>query len=395
MEKEFSQLYIRSCNQELLKELHDSTIPDILIVWCDAFGDLIYQSDPLESSGRIQHKQWVDESFRWGESYISMQDDERFSITLALSQNQQIVGGIILENLRLAALETLTEDYLGILREWGDKLLEWAIYRNLVNEYLMLTHRNDAKLEREQAEMIHSAKKRQLQDLHSNFERFESDLVLAMRRGDRKESVKLLNQIMISLFQDSEERFAEIRELMLELVLIIRRTVIECNVNRLKIPNAQQIWSEAFQLQNHEELTEWVRQYLNGLIEEVSNSSIPADQLRVKLALNYIRSQSRNVLTRGMVASRIGLSESECSRLIKRNTGKPFQQHLIDCRIADAIQMLRSSHLNVGQIAIEAGFESASHFTYTFRKHTGRTPSSFRYKSAQNLKQSSHSHKQY
>ena len=80
-----------------------------------------------------------------------------------------------------------------------------------------------------------------------------------MRRGDRKESVKLLNQIMISLFQDSEERFAEIRELMLELVLIIRRTVIECNVNRLKIPNAQQIWSEAFQLQNHEELTEWVR----------------------------------------------------------------------------------------------------------------------------------------
>lgn len=372
-------------SKELLKELHESPLPGISIIWSDPFGEVIHHTGSDIPFGSMQRKQWIDESFRWGESYISMLDDDSFSITLALSQNQQVSGGIILGNLKFSSLESLNPDYLGILKEWGEVLLEWAIYRNLVNEYLMLTHRNDAKIEREQAEIIHSSKKNQLIDLHAIYSTFESDLILAMKRGDRGESVRLLNEIMIRLYQNSEERFSEIRELMLELVLIMRRTTIECNVNRLKIQNVQHIWNEAFELKNHEELSEWVSRNLHYLIGEVSNSLIPSDQLRVKLALNYIHAKSRGVLTRAMVARRIGLSEAECSRLITRNTGKSFQQHLIDCRIADATQLLRNSHMNIAQIAIESGFESASHFAYTFKKNTGRTPSSFRIKTSQYL----------
>jgi AraC family transcriptional regulator len=58
--------------------------------------------------------------------------------------------------------------------------------------------------------------------------------------------------------------------------------------------------------------------------------------------------------------------------------GMPPYRYLINLRIQRAAQLLRESDLTVTQILHRAGFHSPSHFTTTFRRHMGLSPTAYR-----------------
>ena len=58
--------------------------------------------------------------------------------------------------------------------------------------------------------------------------------------------------------------------------------------------------------------------------------------------------------------------------------GVPPYRYLIELRIERARQLLRETELTVTQICHRVGFNSLSHFTTTFRQHTGLSPSAYR-----------------
>jgi len=78
------------------------------------------------------------------------------------------------------------------------------------------------------------------------------------------------------------------------------------------------------------------------------------------------------------IAREAALSPYYFTRQFTAYVGVPPYRYLIGLRIQRAMEMLRGSELTVTQICHRVGFNSLSHFTTTFRQHTGMSPSAYR-----------------
>jgi AraC-like DNA-binding protein len=64
--------------------------------------------------------------------------------------------------------------------------------------------------------------------------------------------------------------------------------------------------------------------------------------------------------------------------LFKQSTGLAPHQYITKCRIERAKQLLKKRELTIMEICQQVGFQSQSHFTRVFRKHTATTPKTYR-----------------
>jgi AraC-like DNA-binding protein len=78
------------------------------------------------------------------------------------------------------------------------------------------------------------------------------------------------------------------------------------------------------------------------------------------------------------MAALVGLGTTAFSEKVKSFTGFSPLNYLINIRISEAIKLLKRIDVNVTSIALETGFYSSQHFSTTFKKLTGYTPSQFR-----------------
>jgi AraC-like DNA-binding protein len=81
------------------------------------------------------------------------------------------------------------------------------------------------------------------------------------------------------------------------------------------------------------------------------------------------------------MAALVGLGTTAFTEKVKNYTGFSPINYLITIRISEAIKLLKRQDLNVTNIALDTGFYSSQHFSTTFKKLTGYTPSEFRNKS--------------
>jgi AraC-like DNA-binding protein len=78
------------------------------------------------------------------------------------------------------------------------------------------------------------------------------------------------------------------------------------------------------------------------------------------------------------MAALVGLGTTAFNEKVKNFTGFSPLNYLINIRISEAIRLLKRPDVNVTNIALETGFYSSQHFSTTFKKLTGYTPSQFR-----------------
>jgi AraC-like DNA-binding protein len=78
------------------------------------------------------------------------------------------------------------------------------------------------------------------------------------------------------------------------------------------------------------------------------------------------------------MAALVGLGTTSFSDKVKSFTGFSPMNYLINIRISEAIKLLKKPHAHMTNIALETGFYSSQHFSTTFKKLTGYTPSQFR-----------------
>ena len=80
------------------------------------------------------------------------------------------------------------------------------------------------------------------------------------------------------------------------------------------------------------------------------------------------------------MAALVGIGTTLFNEKVKKYSGfSPFN-YLINIRISEAIKLLKKQDVNVTDIALDTGFYSSQHFSTTFKKLTGYTPSELRKK---------------
>ena len=73
-----------------------------------------------------------------------------------------------------------------------------------------------------------------------------------------------------------------------------------------------------------------------------------------------------------------GLSVSHLQKLFRQTYGAPIYHYVKESRLEQAAVELAKTRRRVTEIALDAGYDSASKFTEAFKKRYGLTPSAFR-----------------
>ena len=96
-------------------------------------------------------------------------------------------------------------------------------------------------------------------------------------------------------------------------------------------------------------------------------------------AINYMQDHCSEKLTLKMLADHLGLTETYCSKYIKKNTGITFVEYLNVLRINRAQRLLWATDFSVSEIAELVGFSSVQTFNRVFKQQSRNlSPSEYR-----------------
>lgn len=131
-----------------------------------------------------------------------------------------------------------------------------------------------------------------------------------------------------------------------------------------------------YQIKNLITFREQIRGKLKGA-EELQEMAIESSFL--KEVKEYIMSHVSDVgLDGNAMAAQFNYSRSQFAKKLKALTNKSINNYLYELRIARAEQLLKTTELNVSEIAYECGFSDPSHFSKRFTKEKGISPKAFK-----------------
>lgn len=92
----------------------------------------------------------------------------------------------------------------------------------------------------------------------------------------------------------------------------------------------------------------------------------------------YIDSRLSQEVSLDQVAAMVGLTPTYFSALFKKITNETFVQYRINRRMDKAKELLAVPHIRIVDVASEVGYDDYPHFTKTFKKIVGVSPSEYR-----------------
>lgn len=123
----------------------------------------------------------------------------------------------------------------------------------------------------------------------------------------------------------------------------------------------------------------------HGRLIGLAGFSRLTDQVREKPAIERLsrtieqmHRDSHNVESTKDLAQKVGLSVSQLNRTFRRQIGTSPHQYLVKVRLESACRALAETNRTIASIAQEFGFHDHAHFTRTFHKHYGVTPTAYR-----------------
>lgn len=110
----------------------------------------------------------------------------------------------------------------------------------------------------------------------------------------------------------------------------------------------------------------------------VSLGRLGAREPRVAAAIRLMEASLEHPLASAVIARRVGVSVRSLEGLFRRALGTGPAAYGVQLRLQAARRMVADTDLPLAEIAIRTGFASPSSFAHSFRRHTGRSPSSLR-----------------
>ena len=98
---------------------------------------------------------------------------------------------------------------------------------------------------------------------------------------------------------------------------------------------------------------------------------------RARRVLEYIEANLSRHVTLRKLSEIADLSLHHFARMFKHTVGVAPYRYVLERRLERAKTMLRSAKTSLVEISLSTGFDSQSHFTSTFRRMVGATPTGF------------------
>jgi signal transduction histidine kinase/DNA-binding response OmpR family regulator len=117
-------------------------------------------------------------------------------------------------------------------------------------------------------------------------------------------------------------------------------------------------------------------QALSATLQRKRRPGTETQRLVLK-AMAYIHTHYNQVLSRGDVASHVGVSERHLSRCFQQEVGLTPMTYLNRFRVKVARGLLDAGDLSITDVALEVGFSTGGYFTRVFRDEMGVSPRAY------------------
>jgi AraC-like DNA-binding protein len=123
---------------------------------------------------------------------------------------------------------------------------------------------------------------------------------------------------------------------------------------------------------------ETVDRYKASFLNEPDELLESQDQKLLKKAISVVENNIHDPqFSVEKMAMEMGMSRTNLHRKIKSVTGFPPSELIRSIRLRKAAKLILNKVDSVSQIALLVGFDDYSHFSKTFKKHFGVSPSSY------------------
>ncbi|MEC0093906.1 AraC family transcriptional regulator [Paenibacillus macquariensis] len=121
--------------------------------------------------------------------------------------------------------------------------------------------------------------------------------------------------------------------------------------------------------------------YMGDHLKEISGH-LANDQLSATIwkMTGFIHQHYENKIMLDDIAAAGSVCRSRCCELLGHYVGQSPNSYLIRYRIQKSCEMLQETDRTISEIASSSGFQSASYFSYAFRKEIGVVPQAYRKK---------------
>lgn len=154
------------------------------------------------------------------------------------------------------------------------------------------------------------------------------------------------------------------------------------NLNDEQSQNFSFIFRE---LLNNQKETAYLLQIIGAFITRIATLNHTANATDkiydpiINEVINLIENHYKTAKTASEYAEMLNISTRTLHNRIKKASGMTLAEILQERILKEAKKLLVISKMNVNEIALELGFNEASHFTHWFKKQTGFLPSEYKY----------------
>jgi len=205
----------------------------------------------------------------------------------------------------------------------------------------------------------------------------ERQLIASLYRGNKRETEKILNEVLAVLVFSNSNNFRYIQMRVLELAVLLARAGIdsgskiatEINVCYLKqIQEAKTI----------EELAGTLYNIVEDITGQVASFQGIPHALAMRKAETYIRENFTRKISLREIAKYAGLSAPYFSTIFKVEMGENLSKYVNRLRVEKASKMLLETDASLSEISSACCFEDQSWFTKIFKAFTGISPGKYR-----------------
>ncbi|MGA2977231.1 MAG: helix-turn-helix domain-containing protein [Spirochaetia bacterium] len=346
----------------------------------------------------------VEESFRWGEPYISVCPFGLVTFAVPLSRERHLLAGLLSGFSIFPQMEPdMREEVIQRIRGYGIRSgpgpRARLRFRVIPSEGLRRSSRLlfdlTAAYGMNDAEQIAESREKSLQqfsianylddvragkqDLLTSLASMENEIIDKVVLGDLSGSREIINRFLGVIFLESGMNFDMLKVRLLELIVVISRAAMSKGISAdgllgprysyLTDINAATGFDDLFW-----KVTKALENFTRAVSEERGRTAL-AHMTRMR---DFLSKSFASRVSAREVAAAAGLSVSRALHLFKKESGMSLSAYIARQRIDYALYLLKNTDRSMAEIASECGFFDQSHFTKTFRSLEGAPPLRYR-----------------
>jgi AraC family transcriptional regulator len=160
--------------------------------------------------------------------------------------------------------------------------------------------------------------------------------------------------------------------------IFLRHRALVQRLERTAVDPLEALWADVTSLQLVAEVLESAFAKQGGARRPRRKTTAMDHADHAEAAKTYLASRLSERITLDDVAHAVHVSPFHLARIFHEHTAVPLHRYLTQLRLRVALERLGDSQCDLTTLAFELGFSSHSHFTDTFKREFGRTPSDLR-----------------